>query len=82
MLLLLTLLIRGIVKIKMIDKVAKFLLDHLAIFFIPAGVSLIKDFELLKDEWLAIITIVVISTIVIIVVTGLTIQFIKRRGLL
>lgn len=82
MLILLILLTRGIIKINMIDKVTKFLLDHLAVFFIPPGVSLINNFELLKREWLAIITIVVVSTVVIIVVTGLTIQFIKRRGLL
>ena len=79
MMLLLILLSWGVVKLKMIEKVTKFMLDHLALFFIPPGVSLIKNLEQLKSEWAAILTIVIISTIVIMVVTGLTIQFIKGR---
>lgn len=78
MILLLILLSKGVIKLKMIDQAAKFMLDHLAIFFIPAGVSLINNLELLKNELFAILTIVVISTVVIMVVTGLTIQFIKE----
>lgn len=78
MILLLLLLTNGIIKLKMIDQFAKFMLDHLAVFFIPAGVSLINNLELLKNELFAIITIVIVSTIVIMVVTGLTIQFLKE----
>jgi holin-like protein len=79
MIILLILLSHGLVKLKMIAQVANFMLAHLAIFFIPAGVNLIKNLDLLKKDWLAILTIVVVSTIVIMVVTGFTIQLLKRR---
>lgn len=79
MILLLIFLTTGLIKLHMIDKFAEFVLNHLAIFFIPAGVSLIKNLDQLKENWFPFITIVVISTIVIMVVTGLTIQFIISR---
>ncbi|MFN2340274.1 MAG: CidA/LrgA family protein [Halanaerobium sp.] len=80
MIILLTLLTTGIVKLKMIDQVANFMLAHLAIFFVPPGVNLINNLDLLKNDWLAILTIIVVSTIVIMVVTGFTIQLLKRRS--
>lgn len=79
MILLLIFLNTGFIKLHMIDKFAEFVLNHLAIFFIPAGVSLIKNLDQLKANWFPFIIIVVISTIVIMVVTGLTIQFIMSR---
>src|SRR6056297_182283 len=79
MILLLGLLTTGLIKIKMIDRVAEFMLNHLALFFIPPGVSLIQNLDQLKEDWFAILTIVVTSTIIIMAVTGLTIQFIMRR---
>jgi holin-like protein len=78
MVILLALLSKGIIKLEMIDDIAKFLLDHLAIFFIPPGISLVNNLDLLKEECLPIFTSVFISTVVVIVVTGLTIQFIKK----
>lgn len=67
-----------IVKIEMIEELSNFLLGYLAFFFIPAAVGLIANLDLLKEQGIAILTICVISTIVAIVVTGLTIQFVKR----
>lgn len=79
MILLLIFLTTGFIKLSMIDKVTDFMLNHLALFFIAPGVSLIKNLDQLKEDWVAIITIVVASTIIIMAVTGLTIQFIMRR---
>ena len=79
MLVLLALLAKGIIKLEMIDGIAKFLLDHLALFFVPPGISLINNLDLLREEWFPILAIILISTIIVIIVTGLTIQFLKRR---
>lgn len=79
MILLLILLSLGFIKLKMIDRVAEFLLSHLAIFFIPAGVSLIQNLDQLQKEWLPILTIVVLTTVIVMVVTGLTVQFLIRK---
>lgn len=62
----------------MIDDISDFLLKNLSFFFIPAGVSLISNLDLLRGKWLTIIFICLISTIIVIAVTGLAIQFTKR----
>ena len=79
MILLLIMLLTGIIKVKIIEQVANFMLNHLALFFIPPGVSLINHLELLKNDLFAILTIVVVSTVVIMVVTGWTLQLLKER---
>jgi len=79
MIVLLALLSKGIIKLEMIDGIAKFLLDHLALFFVPPGISLINNLDLLRKEWFPILAIILISTIIVIIVTGLTIQLLKRR---
>ncbi|AKB24676.1 Antiholin-like protein LrgA [Methanosarcina sp. MTP4] len=68
----------GVIKLEMIDKMSGFLLDNLAFFFLPAGVSLITCFTLLEGKWTAILEISVLSTVVILAVTGLTVELVKK----
>lgn len=68
----------GIIKLKMIGKISDFLLDNLAFFFLPAGVSLITCFALLEGKWTAILEVSLISTVVTLGVTGLTVEFVKK----
>ncbi len=68
----------GVIKLEMIDKMSGFLLDNLAFFFLPAGVSLITCFTLLEGKWTAILEISILSTIVILAVTGLTVELVKK----
>ncbi|MCQ1536333.1 CidA/LrgA family protein [Methanosarcina sp. KYL-1] len=68
----------GIIKLEMIGKVSDFLLDNLAFFFLPAGVSLITCFALLEGKWTEILEISVLSTVIILAVTGLTVQLVKK----
>ncbi|WP_072722983.1 CidA/LrgA family protein [Tepidibacter thalassicus] len=79
MLILFTCLYTKIIKLDMISEVSKFLIDHLAFFFIPAGVSLISSLNLLKGKWISIIVISLISTILVIFTTGITVQLLTRR---
>lgn len=69
----------GIIKVTMIDKITNFLLDHLAFFFIPAGVGILTCLPLLKNRWTSFIIICVVTTILIMVVTGWTIELYIRR---
>ncbi len=68
----------GMIKLEMIDRISDFLLDNLAFFFLPAGVSLITCFAVLEGKLTAVIGISVISTVVILGVTGLTVEFVKK----
>jgi holin-like protein len=68
----------GIIKLDMIGKISDFLLENLAFFFLPAGISLITCFALLKGKWTAILMVSLISTFVILAVTGLTVELVQR----
>lgn len=71
-------LLAGIIKLEMINRITDFLLDNLAFFFLPAGVSLITCFSVLEGKWIAVLGVSVISTVVILGVTGLTVEFVKK----
>jgi holin-like protein len=70
----------GLIKVEMIDEVTRFLLDHLAFFFIPAGIGLLGYAAILKANFVPLIVICFVTTFLVMIVTGLTIQLIKRRG--
>ena len=67
----------GIIKLEMIADIAKFLLDHLAFFFVPAGVGLLAYLDVIKSSWLAILIISLITTIIVMIITGHTVQLLK-----
>jgi holin-like protein len=79
MILLFICLISGILKLEMIEEISKFLLDHLAFFFIPAGVGLLAYVGILKENLMPILVICFITTFLVMIVTGWTVQLIKER---
>ena len=79
MLILLVLLFTKVIKLEQIETISNFFLDHLAFFFIPAGVGLMNSAGIIKDSWLRLIFVCIITTIIIIATTGITVQFISRR---
>lgn len=79
LIILLICLLTGIVKIDMIEDISKFFLDNLAFFFVPGGVGLISSLGLIKNDWLPILMVIIISTMMVIVVTGLTVQGLNNR---
>lgn len=74
MIILLILLCTNIVKLEKVETVSSFFLDHLAFFFIPAGVGLLASFDIIKSSLLGILFICIITTSIVIVVTGLIVQ--------
>ncbi|MCJ7689415.1 MAG: CidA/LrgA family protein [Clostridiaceae bacterium] len=79
MILLLILLCTNVVKLEMVDTVANFLLDHLAFFFIPAGVGLLTSLVIIKDSFIRLIIVCFISTIITIAVTALVVDFMTKE---
>ena len=78
--LLLTLSLRlGIVKLRQVEGVADFLVSNLGFFFVPAGVALMSCLDLVKGQWLAIVLSAVGSTFVVLAVTGLMHQWMRRH---
>lgn len=79
MILLFVCLLTGVVKIEMIEDISKFLLDHLAFFFIPSGVGLMAYAGILKKNLVPILVICFVSTILVMIATGMTVQLLKGR---
>ena len=79
MILLFVLLTSNIIKVEKIENLANFFLDHLAFFFIPASVGLMTSFVSLKGSIFKIILLCILTTIIVIAVTGITVQFICNR---
>lgn len=78
MMLLLIGLCTGLIKLEMIDEISTFLLDHLAFFFLPAGVGLIACFGAIKYNWPKLLLICLFSTVVVMSTTGLIVQTLMK----
>lgn len=80
MIILLTLLCTNIVKVEKVETISSFFLDHLAFFFIPAGVGLLTSFDIIKSSLIEILFICILATTIVIAVTGLIVQFLVKRS--
>jgi holin-like protein len=69
-----------VVKPRHVDKISKFLLANLGFFFIPAGVGLMLYLDLIENNLLAIIITAAVSTIIVMVATGLVHQLLRRHA--
>ncbi len=79
MALLLLALICGWVKLEWLQEAADLLLRYMAMFFVPAGVGVMLYFDLISREWLPIIAGTVISTFVVMAVTGWTMKYLDQQ---
>ena len=78
MVLLFLLLHLRVAKAEDVRPVAKFLLGTMALFFVPYGVGLIESYRVILDNLWAIVVAAVLSTVVVLLVTGHTFQWINR----
>lgn len=70
----------GIVKLKWVEKLSSFLVHNLGFFFVPAGIGLMNCLGLVADQLVPIVCASVISTIIIIAVTGWVHQFTRSAS--
>ena len=69
--LILTLLLKlGWVKLGWVERLSQLLISNLGFFFVPPGVALILYLNVIKDYWLSIMMATVVSTVLVLVVTG------------
>ncbi len=78
MLLLLVSLLAGVLKIDHIREKSDFLLANMAFFFIPAGVNVINYLDILKENWLPLLLICVITTVVTFAATAYSVRLVMR----
>jgi holin-like protein len=70
------LLIRGSVP-DALDRTGSFLLSHLSLLFVPAGVGVMVHLKLIRAEWLPIAASLVVSTVITIAVTALVMRWLS-----
>ena len=63
---------------KGIDETANTLLKHLSLLFVPAGVGVVQNLMTLGHEGLRLILVVVLATVITLVVTALTFEYLAR----
>src|SRR5210317_816281 len=72
-------LIVGLVDVKWIEEAAELLLSNMTLFFVPAGVGVMVYSDLIAAEWLPITVATVVSTFVVMAVTGVLAQKLETK---
>ena len=78
MLLLAALLQTKVVKEEWVKGMSDFLISNMGFFFVPPGVALMLYLDIIKAEFIPIVVATVVSTILVLIVTGWTHQRLKR----
>lgn len=80
MLLLTLLLMTRLVKVEELKLLGDFFNSHMAFFFVPAGVSVMLYLDLIGQYFLPIVVAAFASTVLVIVTTGWTHQYMRNRN--
>ena len=78
MLLLAMFLKMGWVKLKWVQGLSDFLVANLGFFFVPPGVALMLYFDVIEAQFWPIVIATVVSTMVVLVVTGWVHQIVRK----
>lgn len=69
----------NLLKLSQVDEVGSWLTDNMAILFVPAGVGLMTNFDVLAESWLQLIVIMFVTTIVMMIFVGKVVQTIMKK---
>lgn len=78
MLILTALLQMKVINLDWVKGISDFLIGNLGFFFVPPGVALMLYFDIIRAEILPIVVATVISTILVLVTTGWTDQYLRQ----
>lgn len=70
----------GWVKLKWVQGLSDFLVANLGFFFVPSGVALMLYFDVIRAEFWPIVIATVVSTILVLIVTGWVHQIVRRSN--
>ncbi len=69
----------GWIKLQSIKALSDLLISNLGLFFVPPSIGIMAYFKQIGENFLAIFLSIIISTVVVIVVTGHIYQFLRKR---
>lgn len=70
----------GLIELKQVDTAGTWLTDNMAVLFIPPGVGLMTNFDVIGGVWWQLLIVILGSTAAMIAFVGLTVQLIKKRS--
>ena len=70
----------GLIQLSQVQETAKFLIEIMPMMFIPAGVGLLESWGVLKPILVPVILILVVSTVLVMGVSGLVTQGVMHIG--
>lgn len=68
----------GILKVEHIKETSNFLVEIMPLMFIPSAVGLLESWEVLSSVWLSYISITIITTFLVMIISGRITQTIIR----
>lgn len=68
------------IKVKDIRETSGFLIAIMPVMFVPAAVGLIDSWKVIGDSWLQYIVVTVLSTFIVMMVSGYATQLVIRKG--
>lgn len=71
-------LITGVVKLSHVEETGRFLIEIMPLMFIPAAVGLLESWGILAPIWIPIVGITLITTVIVMIVSGKITQFVIR----
>ncbi len=71
----------GWIKIEWVQGLSDFLVANLGFFFVPSGVALMLYFDVIKAQFLPIVIATIVSTVLVLVVTGWVHQIVRKYGI-
>ena len=80
LILMFVLLLAKVIKVEHVKETGEFLIEIMPLMFIPGGVGLVTAWGDLKDMMLPVVVITIISTIVVMAVTGKATELIMKTG--
>lgn len=69
----------GLLKESHIDETADFLIRIMPIFFVAPAVNILSDYQLIAENWIPIVTVILVSTFSVFAVAGLVTQLLHRE---
>ncbi len=79
--LLLTLFLKiGVIKLYWVRGISDFLVSNLGFFFVPPGVALMLYFDVIKAQFISIAIATIVSTILVLLVTGWVHQLMRKSN--
>lgn len=68
------------IKMEEVEGAGNWLVNNMALFFVPAGIALMTNFGIFRAIWWQVMLIVLLSTAFMIVTVGWVVQWTKQRS--